>query len=168
MADVLLPLGSRTVFVPQLPASHSNSSQRLSWQRLSNSFLLLTSPAYIISARTAQKTPFFCCSTIVAVETGLFTEPLLSNCLFHCRCLETGLQATILFLFYYPSKAFETTNTISPWHFIWFRATTEHLLTSCYIYSTARDPVRIFEMEATVTWQYHKYNIHSVQIISLR
>jgi hypothetical protein len=28
-ADVPLPLGSRTVPVPQLPASHSNSSQRL-------------------------------------------------------------------------------------------------------------------------------------------
>jgi hypothetical protein len=39
----------------------------------------LTGPAYNISAQTAQKTPLLCYSAIVAVETCLFVEPLLSN-----------------------------------------------------------------------------------------
>jgi hypothetical protein len=32
---------------------------------------------YNIWARTAQKTPFFCCREIVALEICLFAEPLL-------------------------------------------------------------------------------------------
>jgi hypothetical protein len=42
-------------------------------------FLTVTGPAYNISVRTAYKTPFLCCSKIVAVETCLFAEPLLGN-----------------------------------------------------------------------------------------
>jgi hypothetical protein len=39
-------------------------------------------PTYNISARTAHKTPFLCCSAVIAVETCLFAEPLLSNSCF--------------------------------------------------------------------------------------
>jgi hypothetical protein len=57
---------------------------------------LLTCTAYEISARTARKIPLLCCSAIVAVETCLFPEPLLSSCcsvvfLFRSRYLTTGL-----------------------------------------------------------------------------
>jgi hypothetical protein len=71
----------------------------------------LNCPAYNISVRTAQKTPFFCCCSIIAQRTAQKTpllcciaifalelrscflaEPLPSNrllysCLFHCHCL---------------------------------------------------------------------------------
>jgi hypothetical protein len=39
----------------------------------------LTCPAYNISTCASQETPFRCCSVIVAVETCLFAQPLLSN-----------------------------------------------------------------------------------------
>jgi hypothetical protein len=64
--------------------------------------LLLTFPAYNISARTAYKTPFLCYSVIVVVETCLLAVLLLSNrllcsCLFRGRCVATFLYPTILF-----------------------------------------------------------------------
>jgi hypothetical protein len=37
------------------------------------------SSGYNISARTAQKRPLLCCSSIVSAGTCLFTKPLLSN-----------------------------------------------------------------------------------------
>jgi hypothetical protein len=40
----------------------------------------LTCPACNISAGASHKTPFLCCSAIVAVKTCLFEEPLLSKC----------------------------------------------------------------------------------------
>jgi hypothetical protein len=69
---------------PQLPASHSNSSEQLnSSGYLINSLThqpttdtVLARPTCNISA--PQKTPFLCCSAIVAVETCLFAEPLLT------------------------------------------------------------------------------------------
>jgi hypothetical protein len=47
-----------------LPCCNSNNSRRL---YRSNSLTSLISPAYIISARTTQKTPFLCCRTTVAL-----------------------------------------------------------------------------------------------------
>jgi hypothetical protein len=62
--DVSLPLGSRTVPVPQVPASQSNNSEQLNPSGYLIKSLthqptkwLLTCHAYNISA---QKTPFFC------------------------------------------------------------------------------------------------------------
>jgi hypothetical protein len=40
---------------------------------------LLYCPAYNISARNTEKTPFYCFCTIVAVDTYLFAKPLLNN-----------------------------------------------------------------------------------------
>jgi hypothetical protein len=48
-------------------------------RRLLRSVRLLTCSAYNISARTAKRTPFLCCSPVSSVETRLFAEPLLSN-----------------------------------------------------------------------------------------
>jgi hypothetical protein len=48
-------------------------------QQLSHTLTHQTLPAYNISASTAQKTPILCCYAIVAVDTGLFVEPLLGN-----------------------------------------------------------------------------------------
>jgi hypothetical protein len=71
---------------PQLPASHSNSSQRLNPNSLTQSLtnqLSWPSPtscsAYNISTRTAQKTPFYYYCAIVAVETCLSAKPLFRN-----------------------------------------------------------------------------------------
>jgi hypothetical protein len=77
MADVPLSLWVPELARPQLPASHSNSSQQLNCSSLTNSLThqpakslqLLTCPAYNISAQTAQKTPLLCYSAIVAAET---------------------------------------------------------------------------------------------------
>jgi hypothetical protein len=70
-ADVSLPLGSRTIPMPQLPASN-NSSQRLNCSShliahrhthstVLNCTALINCSAYNILARTAQKTQFLCC-----------------------------------------------------------------------------------------------------------
>jgi hypothetical protein len=64
---------------PQLPASHNNSrrltrSSSLNW--LTNSSL--TCPAYNIDMDHIE-TPFLCCSSIVAMKTWLFEEPLFNN-----------------------------------------------------------------------------------------
>jgi hypothetical protein len=46
--------------------------------------------AYNIPAQTAQKTPFLCCSAVVAVETSLFAEPLIgSGCCIVAYCNRT-------------------------------------------------------------------------------
>jgi hypothetical protein len=52
-------------------------TQVLCQYRLYTSRSRRTGPAYNISARIAQKTPFLCCSVIVAVETCLSAEPTL-------------------------------------------------------------------------------------------
>jgi hypothetical protein len=71
---------------------------------LMNRLCLLTGRAYNISSRTTQKTSLpLLLYSFVAVEIGLFAEPLFSNdCLYSClyrgRCLATGLHATIWFL----------------------------------------------------------------------
>jgi hypothetical protein len=86
VALLLLPNSPR----PQLPASHSNSSQWLNisspltnsptYQRTNSTQLTITNcPHYNISACTAQKTPFHYCCAIVAVETCLFAKPLHNN-----------------------------------------------------------------------------------------
>jgi hypothetical protein len=48
---------------------------------------------YNISARTAQKTPFHCCC--FQFFSCKHTYLLLYRCFFRCRCLATGLHATI-------------------------------------------------------------------------
>jgi hypothetical protein len=63
---------------------NSNSPQRPNpssplANALSHSLQQLTGPAYSISARTACKTPFLCCSSTLALEICLFAEPLPSN-----------------------------------------------------------------------------------------
>jgi hypothetical protein len=123
-------MGSRTIPVPQLPASKSNSSQRLNCSSshslthpLTNSFLPCTAqtvtncPDYNISAWTAHKTfPV----TVQLLLSGLNRKHRSSvNPFVHVRnllpnsgrCLQdhylvTGLHATILMLldFFSPSK----------------------------------------------------------------
>jgi hypothetical protein len=68
---------------PQLPAPNTNISQRLHRSSsLTNSLNLLTCPAYNISERTAQKTPFLCCcANVTFVPVGVPTWSLLSHCL---------------------------------------------------------------------------------------
>jgi hypothetical protein len=88
--EVPLPLGSRTVPMPQLPASNSNSSQRLNRSRpLTHS--LINQPArftplllivllipYLGTDRTENTVPLLLFA-IVAVQTCLFPKPLLSD-----------------------------------------------------------------------------------------
>jgi hypothetical protein len=67
---------------PQLPAPHSNSSQRLNRSSPLTHSPTNNSPVYNISARTTQKTPFLCSYAIVAfVSVGLPMSSIPSHCL---------------------------------------------------------------------------------------
>jgi hypothetical protein len=85
-------LGFRTIPVPQLPASHSNSSQGLNpsspltnslthqpTQLNSDQVTLANCPDCSISAGIAQKTPFLCCCSMFAVGKWFLAKPLLSS-----------------------------------------------------------------------------------------
>jgi hypothetical protein len=110
------------LWVPELsPASATSFSQQqlttTEHQRLSNYLTnsptnsqLLICPAYNISARTAQKTPFpiiavffCCCETVAFVSVGgaVTQKRLLYSCLFHGSCLATGLRAIISYHRYF-------------------------------------------------------------------
>jgi hypothetical protein len=109
MADVRLPLSSRIIPVPQLPASKSNSSQRLSpnnsltatanWSCLGH---LGTDCVQNVSSFVAE----FSRSRGDVLVCGAVTyQWLLHSCLFCRRCLARGLHATI-FIYSYNSKQF--------------------------------------------------------------
>jgi hypothetical protein len=84
---------------PQLPASHSNSSERLNLSRLLNTFthqVLFTSI-----------TPLFSTPRLITSRNGQHRKHYfsvvygpLSICLFRGHCLATGLYATILYILY--------------------------------------------------------------------
>jgi hypothetical protein len=94
MADVPLPLGSRTVPVPQLPASNCNSSHGLNRSDRSNPLThslthqpsrstplyltkLYTCPGHNASAGTAQETPILGVPSFLRAGRYLGTAPLL-------------------------------------------------------------------------------------------
>jgi hypothetical protein len=67
---------------PQLPAPHSNSSQRLNRSSSLTHSPTNNSRAYNNSARTTQKTPFLCCCAIVAfMSVGVPMLSIPSHCL---------------------------------------------------------------------------------------
>jgi hypothetical protein len=95
--------GFRNYPQPQLPASHSNSSQQLNCISLTNSLTPLTDsltrPAHNISSQTAQKPLFIwecnCCRGNMLVCAAVTWQRLLYSCLFRGRCLATGLHVTM-------------------------------------------------------------------------
>jgi hypothetical protein len=100
------------LWIPELsPASVTSfSQQQLTMtkpQQLSNTLQFLICSAYSISARTAQKTLFLCCSAFVTVETCSFAQRLLYCRLCRGRCLAAGLHITMYSMIsrkFFPSR----------------------------------------------------------------
>jgi hypothetical protein len=113
-ADVTLTLGSRTVPMPQLPASQSNSSKRLNCSSvlthslthsLRNSSLtdwtvLLITSRHGPTENTVLLLLCNCCRGNMLVCKAVTSQRLLCSCFFRGRYLATGLHVTIIYDIY--------------------------------------------------------------------